>query len=222
MLKPNRKILRKEIKKDPILETFEIIENGFEKNKNTLINILIISSVIIIGGLVFLNNKKKNELEANSALNIAMVAYSNMDYDNAKFQFESISSLYEDTESEILANYYLGKIAYDKKDFNKSKLYLNKYLDKTKSSLLVCGAVKILVDISFQNENFSKSFEIIEGSKKFNLNDISKLELKLLEISAYVKINNTESARNEIERLLKIKNIPIHIKEKIEGFSGML
>ena len=151
-----------------------------------------------------------------------MVAYSNMDYDNAKFQFESISSLYEDTESEILANYYLGKIAYDKKDFNKSKLYLNKFLDKTKSSLLVCGAIKILVDISFQNENFSKSFEIIEGSKKFNLNDISKLELKLLEISAYVKINNTESARNEIERLLKIKNIPIHIKEKIEGFSGML
>ena len=222
MLKPNRKILKKEIKKDPILETFEIIENGFEKNKNILINILIISSVVIIGGLVFLNNKKNTELEANSALNIAMVAYSNMDYDNAKFQFESISSLYEGTESEILANYYLGKIAYDKKDFNKSKLYLNKFLDKTKSPLLVCGAVKILVDISFQNQNFSKSFEIIERSKKFNLNDISNLELKLIEISAYVKINNTESARNEIDRLLKIKNIPIHIKEKIDGLSGML
>ena len=34
MLKPSRKILKKEIKKDPFIETFEKIETGFSKKKN--------------------------------------------------------------------------------------------------------------------------------------------------------------------------------------------
>ena len=42
MLKPSRKILRKEIKSDPLLDTFEKIENHFDKNKKNLVNILII------------------------------------------------------------------------------------------------------------------------------------------------------------------------------------
>ena len=40
MLKPSRKILRKEIKKDPLLDYLEKIENGFEENRKTIINVL--------------------------------------------------------------------------------------------------------------------------------------------------------------------------------------
>ena len=222
MLKPSRKILRKEIKKDPLIETFEKIEYGFEKNKKNLMNILIISAIVIVGGLVLLNNEQTISQESDSALNIAMVAYSNMDYDNAKFQFESISSTYQGTESEILANYYLGKIAYEKKDFNESIRYLNYFLDETENSFLVCGAIKQLVDISFQNENFLKSFEIIERAEKFKLNSISSLELKLLKISAFIKINNAKGAQNEIDELLKNKNLPTYLKQRINEFEGML
>ncbi len=222
MLKPSRNILRKEIKKDPLLETFEKIENGFEKNKKNLINTLIILVLLIIGGLVFINNEKKTDLESNSALNIAMVAYSNMDYDNAKFQFESISSMYEGTESEILANYYLGKIAYENKNFNESELHLNKFIDKTENSLLVCGAIKLLVDISFHNGNFSKSFEIIEKARLFDLNEISKLELSLLKISSFIKTNNIESARIEMDKLLNYDSLPTYVKEKVDQLAGIL
>ena len=52
MLKPSRKILRKEIKKDPFLETIEKIENGFEKNRKTVINVLIFFVAIIIIGSI--------------------------------------------------------------------------------------------------------------------------------------------------------------------------
>ena len=37
MLKPKRKITRKEIKKDPLLETIDSIEAKFEKNKRKYI-----------------------------------------------------------------------------------------------------------------------------------------------------------------------------------------
>ena len=125
MLKPSRKIFRKEIKKDPFLETFEKIENGFEKNRKILSNILFFFVAIIIFLSILINNHNQLELESNSAFGAALVAYSNLDYDNAKFQFESISSSYEGTESEVLSKYYLGKIAYENGNIKEAKLFLN-------------------------------------------------------------------------------------------------
>ena len=153
MLKPSRKILRKEIKKDPFLETFEKIENGFQDNRKTVINVLIFFVAIIITGSIYINNQNEIKLESSSAFGAALVAYSNLDYDNAKFQFESISSTYDGTESAIFSKYYLGKIAYESGDLNGAKLFLNDFLENTKDAILVCGAIKLLVDISFQENN---------------------------------------------------------------------
>ena len=57
MLKPSRKILRKEIKKDPFLETFETIENGIQENKKFVINVLIFFVAIIFIGSIYINNQ---------------------------------------------------------------------------------------------------------------------------------------------------------------------
>ena len=222
MLKPSRKILRKEIKKDPLLETFEKIEYGFEKNKKKAINIVIILAVIIIGSFILFNKQKQTYIESNSALGTALVAYSNSDLDNAKFQFESLVSRYEGTKSQIMANYYLGKIAHARNDFGEAQILLNEFLNHTEHTMLVCGAIKLLVDISFQTGSFFDSFEIIDKAKSFNLNNISKLELKLLEISAFIKINDLKSARIELDKILNNNSIPAHIKQKADEFAGML
>ena len=222
MLKPSRKILRKEIKRDPFLETFENIENRFAKNKKTLLNVLFFFVAIIIVGSILINNQNEIELESNSAFGAALVAYSNLDYDNAKFQFESISSSYNGTESEILSKYYLGKISYELGNLNEAKVFLNDFLDNTKKSTLVCGAIKQLVNISFIENDFSKSFDIIAKAKKFNINDISKLELKLLEINTFIKINDLQSAKIEIGKILNRKNLPAYIEQEINEFEGLL
>ena len=222
MLKPSRKILRKEIKRDPFLETFENIENRFAKNKKTLLNVLFFFVAIIIVGSILINNQNEIELESNSAFGAALVAYSNLDYENAKFQFESISSSYNGTESEILSKYYLGKISYELGNLNEAKVFLNDFLDNTKKSTLVCGAIKQLVNISFIENDFSKSFDIIAKAKKFNINDISKLELKLLEINTFIKINDLQSAKIEIGKILNRKNLPAYIEQEINEFEGLL
>ena len=222
MLKPSRKILRKEIKRDPFLETFENIENRFAKNKKILLNVLFFFVAIIIIGSIFINNQNEIELESNSAFGAALVAYSNLDYDNAKFQFESISSIYNGTESEIFSKYYLGKISYELGNLNEAKVYLNDFLDNTKNSTLVCGAIKQLVNISFIENDFSKSFDIIAKANKFDINDISKLELKLLEINTFIKINDLQSAKIEIGKILNRKNLPAYIEQEINEFEGLL
>ena len=62
MLKPKRKITRKEIKRDPFLETIDKFENSFENNKKTFLNIVL----AILAGIFIVNFR----LEADKILNI--------------------------------------------------------------------------------------------------------------------------------------------------------
>ena len=222
MLKPSRKILRKEIKKDPLLDSIEKIENGFEENRKTIINVLIFFVAIIILGSIYVRNQNEIELESSSAFGAALVAYSNLDFVSAKFQFESIATNYEGTESEIFSNYYLGRIAYEQGKFDRAKFLLNDFLDNTEKTTFVCGAIKQLVDISFNENDFSKSLDIIAKAKRFDINSVSELELKMLKINALIKMNNLGGAKIEIGKVLNRKNIPSNIVQKINEFEGLL
>ena len=221
MLKPSRKILRKEIKKDPFLETVEKIENGFEENRKTIINVLLFFVAIIVTGSIYVNNQNDIELESSSAFGAALVAYSNSDYDNAKFQFESISSNYEGTENEIFSNYYLGRIAYELGKLDEAKFLLNDFLDNAEKATFVCGAIKQLVDISYSENDFLKSLDIIAKAKKFDIDRVSELELKMLKINTLIRMNDLQGAKTEVEKILISKNLPSHINQKINEFEGL-
>ena len=65
MLKPKRRITRKEIKRDPFLETIDKLENSFEKNKKTFLNIflgLLNFSIKISGLEIRLNFQLCNQI----------------------------------------------------------------------------------------------------------------------------------------------------------------
>ena len=222
MLKPSRKILRKEIKRDPFLETVEKIENRFKDNRKAIVNVLFFFIAIAAIGSIYIKNQNEIELDSISAFGAALVAYSNSDYENAKFQFESISSNYKDTESEIFSNYYLGRIAYDSGEYNKAKFLLNDFLDNTEKTTFVCGAIKQLVEISFNENDFSNSLDIIAKAKRFDINSVSKLELKMLKINTLIKMDDLKGAKIEIEKVLNSKNIPSNIEQKINEFEGLL
>ena len=222
MLKPNRKILKKEIKKDPFLETVEKFENGFKDNRKTIVNVSFFFVAIAVIGSIYVNNQNEIELDSISAFGAALVAYSNSDYENAKFQFESILSNYKGTESEIFSNYYLGRIAYDLGEYNEAKFLLNDFLDNTEKTTFVCGAIKQLVEISFNENDFSNSLDIIAKAKRFDINSVSKLELKILKINTLIKMDDLQGAKIEIEKVLNSKNIPSNIEQKINEFEGLL
>ena len=169
-----------------------------------------------------MSNQNDIELESSSAFGAALVAYSNLDYANAKFQFESISTNYEGTESEIFSNYYLGRIAYEQGNFDEAKFLLNDFLDNTEKTTFVCGAINQLVDISFNENDFLKSLDILAKAKRFDINSVSMLELKMLKINALIKMNDLPGAKIEVGKVLSSNNIPSNIEQKINEFEGLL
>jgi predicted negative regulator of RcsB-dependent stress response len=222
MLKPKRKITRKEIKKDPFLESIDKLENNFEQNKKTYLNIGIglIASVLVIN--ILLNKQSQKNIDSNSDLGMALVAFDNEDYDNAKFQFETIVSEYSGTNSSNVANYYLGKISFENDDLNKSKTYLNAYLKDPEPDILIPGAIKMLSNIALKSSEYDKAIKLLDRGIRLDLNSDIINDFKLLKVSILKDQGKPEIAQNILDEILKEEKLPNHLKRLSEELIGMM
>ncbi len=222
MLKPQRKITRKEIKRDPFLETIDKIEYNFEQNKKTYLNIALGLIAVIISVNVLLNKQGQKDIDSNSALGIALVAFDNEDYENAKFQFETILSDFSGTNSSNIANYYLGKISFENNDLTKAESYLNEYLNNSEPDILIPGTIKILSNIALKNNEFDKAIKLLDRGVDLGLDNNISNEFKLLKVSILIEQDKIEISQNILNEILLEKKLPIHLKQRSEELIGMM
>ena len=222
MLKPQRKITRKEIKRDPFLETIDKIEYNFEQNKKTYLNIALGLIAVIISGNFLLNKQSQKDIDSNSALGIALVAFDNEDYENAKFQFETILSDFSGTNSSNIANYYLGKISFENNGLIKAESYLNEYLNNSEPDILIPGTIKILSNIALKNNEFDKAIKLLDRGLRLGLDNNISNEFKLLKVSILIEQDKVEIAQNILNEILLEKKLPIHLKQRSEELIGMM
>ena len=222
MLKPQRKITRKEIKRDPFLETIDKIEYNFEKNKKTYLKIALGIIAVIIFVNFLLNKQSQKDIDSNSALGIALVAFDNEDYENAKFQFETILSDFSGTNSSNIANYYLGKISFENNELIKAESYLNEYLNNSEPDILIPGTIKILSNIALINNEFDKAIKLLDRGLRLGLDSNISNEFKLLKVSIFIEQDKTEIAQKILNEILIEKKLPIHLKQQSEELIGMM
>ena len=222
MLKPQRKIIRKEIKRDPFLETIDKIEYNFEQNRKTYLYIALGLIAVIISANFLLNKQSQKDIDSNSALGIALVAFDNEDYENAKFQFETILSDFSGTNSSNIANYYLGKISFENNDLTKAESYLNEYLNNSEPDILIPGTIKILSNIALKNNEFDKAIKLLDRGLRLGLDNNISNEFKLLKVSILIEQDKIEIAQNILNEILLEKKLPTHLKQRSEELIGMM
>ena len=222
MLKPQRKITRKEIKRDPFLETIDKIEYNFEQNKKTYLYIALGIIAVIISVNVLLNKQVQKDIDSNSALGMALVAFDNEDYENAKFQFESILSDFSGTNSFNIANYYLGKISFENNELIIAESYLNEYLNNSEPDILIPGTIKILSNIALKNNEFDKAIKLLDRCLRLGLDNNISNEFKLLKVSILINQDKVEIAQYILNEILLEKKLPIHLKQHSEELIGMM
>ena len=222
MLKPQRKITRKEIKRDPFLETVDKIEYNFEQNKKTYLYIALGLIAVIIGVNVLLNKQVQKDIDSNSALGMALVAFDNEDYENAKFQFETILSDFSGTNSSNIANYYLGKISFENNELIKAESYLNEYLNNSEPDILIPGTIKILSNIALKNNEFDEAIKLLDRGLRLGLDNNISNEFKLLKVSVLIEQDKVEIAQYILNEILLEKKLPIHLKQRSEELIGMM
>ena len=130
MLKPRRKIIKKELKKDPYIDFLSRVKNNVDENKKLYMR-LVLGTVVIIVALLFFRNNLRNSKDAGAeSLGKALVTLASGDLDNATLQFEFIADKYDNNEAGTLAKYYLARAHFNDKDYLAAYSYLNQIAEE--------------------------------------------------------------------------------------------
>ena len=202
MLRPKKKITKKEIQRDPFLESVDQAQAHVEKNRSMYINICISIIVIIIGFTIISDKKEKQKIKASASLAKAFISKDKDDLTTAQFQIETILNDFSDTPSAINAEYFIGKMKYEAGEFVEAKEHLSTYLNKNPKGFLSASASIIIADIYLHANELEKAINIIRNGIKLSQNKKDKRTLELHEAKIEVKIGNDDAAKLIVDRIL--------------------
>ena len=222
MLRPKKKITKREIKRDPFLETVDQAQAHIEKNKSKYLQMGIGIVALLIGFNVISNNSSIRKSEASSSLGDALLTLDLNDPTTAKFQLETVINEYKNTTSASLAEYYLGKMSYDDNDIVNAEKYLSSYLNNNPKGFLAPSASIILADIFVGKKDFERGFVLLNNCIK-NTKSIKDLrQLKIRKAEYHLNNGQKSEAKLIIERLLLEEDLSTLNKQASQEIMGKI
>ena len=222
MLRPKKKITKKEIKRDPFLETVDQAQAHIEENRSKYLQVGIGIVALIIGLNVISNNSNIRKSKASSSLGDALITMDLNDPITAKFQLETVINEYENTTSASLAEYYLGKMSYDNSDNVNAEKYLSSYLNDNPKGFLAPSASIILADIFIDEEDFETGIVLLDNCIKNtkSIKDLRKLKIRKAEY--HLHNGQKTEAKLIIERLLLEEDLSSMDKQLSQEIMGKI
>jgi tetratricopeptide (TPR) repeat protein len=159
MLKPKRKILKKEIKRDPFLESIFSIKTHFTEKKQYYTRIILTVLAVFIMGSFYLKSQDTNRESAENILSKAMVFLALNDKDNAMIHLQEVIDEFGSTVAGRNASFYLGRIYLDKSKYDLALPYFEKYAAKGRNPILTGSVYQAMVNIYRSKQDLSNAIK---------------------------------------------------------------
>ena len=222
MLKPRKKITRKEIKKDPILEKVAITYSFIQNKQKVLTRIGIGVAIGFILLNIWNNQVKKNNEESSFVFTKALVAWQTGDVDNAQLHFESLTDEFGGTANGNIAHYWLGLIAYNEGNSEFSAEYLKQFVKFGKADILLPNAYRLLANLSIDGEDYKKAHFYFNKAIKYSYSEIEQMTHKLNLAEFYLIQKRMVEAKAMLVPILDMKDLSSSLKIRAEELSGKL
>lgn len=222
MLKPKKKITRKEIKRDPLLDTVYNAQQWYRQNKNMLTRVVVGVVVIIVVVLLIGNRQQGAHRESAAALGKALVALQIGDTDNAQYQLELIHDEHPGTDQGILAAYHLGKLYLEQGDRELAREYLSIYTKKGSNKLLITAAYQLLADIAEAENNLTEAEKLLRKAIKTSDNSLEQQTMELALADLLLAQGKTQPVYELLQPILEDQETPAYIRQNAERISGRL
>ena len=221
MLRPKKKITRKEIQRDPFLESVDQVQAHLEENRSLYLKIAIGVIVVLVFYNIRSNRQNQHNMEASASLGKALVTIDQGDKSSAQFQLETVYNDYDGTPSAYTASYYLGKIKYDAGESEDAEEYLKSFLKKNPKNPLTPSAVIMLADIFINQNKMNDALIMIDNTLK-NSEKYDSRTLELMKARILIENNNTSESRIIIEKLLNENDLSTDHKQLAQELKGMV
>ncbi len=220
MLKPKRKISKREIQKDPFLEFINNGQQWLHDNKKIIYQVAF-GVIVVVTVIYFLNNNRISSGTASEALlGKALLSQDIGDIENTKFQLQTLINDYDGTKAGIEGKYYLGKISFDNSEIETANEYLNEYVKKGNNAILMSTAYKLLSEIAIKNNLSEEAEGYLQKGIKVSKNTVYHQEMSLLLANQLFENGKTNRAKKIVDDILRQENILFSIKKTAEELQG--
>ena len=221
MLRPKKKITRKEIQRDPFLESVDQAQAHLEENRSLYLKIAIGIIVALLFFNIRSNRQAQYNIEASASLGKALVTLDQGDKSSAKFQLETVYNEFDGTSSAYTASYYLGKIKYDAGEKLEAQGYLSSFLKKNRKDPLAHSAILMLADIAVNQDKMNDAINMIDKGLK-NSSKYDSITLELMKARILLDYNKINESNLIIERLLNENNLSADHKQLAQELQGKI
>jgi tetratricopeptide (TPR) repeat protein len=227
MLRPKKKITKKELKRDPVLERIAQLDEFVHRQQKYVIYGLV--GLVVIGVLAFvlIRSKQQANLAAMGELGLAEQVLANNDYDDAILRLEGIVTRYKKTQGAGIATLLLAQTYIAKNDWENALVQFEKYIDDyDNDKMLTAVAYNGLGIGAEQKGEWKKAAEYFSKAGKIAPYKFQRHEYYLNAARSYLKLEDWPKARARVATILAdepegyFKSQAEELNAQLEALSG--
>ncbi len=222
MLKPKRKITKKEIQRDPFIENIFSFKEHINQKKSIYTKVIIGVFAVFILSYLYTNNRSSNFEAAETLISKAMVYVDLGDNDNAMIYLQEVIDEYGNTDAGLNANYYLGQIHFIAGEYEMALPHFERYTKKGKNPLLSLSTYQGLVSIYKSKQDLANAikYQKISREKANSKEEKAWVSLGLAELM--LANGDKNGAIKLISNVLENYEDNFELNQKAEEISGKI
>lgn len=203
MLKPQKKISKKELKEDKFVKTMMETRAYIEENSKNVTIITAVILIVIVSALIY-NYYHAQTLEKSSTLlGEAQIEYQNMSLAKAEKLLVRLLDEYSGSNAAAQGNFLLGNIYYQQ---NKNELAKESYMEFIESysgsEILTASGYAGYAACLERENNYTEAAEYYMKARNSNKDFIEAADYLYLAALNYIQAEQYDNARNSLQLLL--------------------
>lgn len=159
MLKPRKRLTKRQIKEDKLVTYYFKISDYIKQNSRLLSSTGIGLAVVVLVVFLYTKNQQNKEQKAAVELAKARIEYLNNNYDAAIGLLQNLVDNYGGTSRAKVGTYYLASAYFNLKKFDEAEGFYRRYLDEDGDEILEAAALAGIAACLEEKENFAKAAE---------------------------------------------------------------
>ncbi|HKJ69531.1 MAG TPA: tetratricopeptide repeat protein [bacterium] len=223
MLKPKRRISKKELKQDDLLEFLYKAERFIRQHKKLLSYTLLGIVVIVAMGLMMYNSRQNAEMQAAAALGSAQTLYDQGQYQQVIDELEPVIADYRGTRSAGVGVFYIAS-AYDRQgNESEAQKYYRQYLDRYDNDpLLSASTLASLGAIHAEQGNHTEALDLYRKALRRAPHKFLAQQFTLAAAEVAFNSGRTSNAQSMLTALLENDDLTTDIRTEARELLAMI
>jgi tetratricopeptide (TPR) repeat protein len=204
MLKPKRKVKKKDLKEDRFVRTTFQAKTYLEENYKQVVIVVIAIFAILILFILYRYKSTQTRKDANNLLGIAQIEFANQNYQKAIEKLNTIIEEYGGTEESQQGMFLLASIYYQQKKYDQAAELFEQFIDSySGNDILISSAMAGLAGCYEIKKKFESAAELYLKAAKVADNFTESDNYRYLAGICYKKSGRIEDARIQFNRVIK-------------------